>query len=167
VRTSAAAAGSIAFFALAPGVVAGFVPWYLTGGWARRASSDGWVLAAIGGALVAGGVAVLVHAFARYVIDGRGTPAPVAPTERLVLSGLNRYVRNPMYVAVVATILGQALLLARPVLLVYALGAFATMAAFTRWYEEPRLAQRFGSRYETYCREVPRWLPRLRTRSRI
>jgi len=157
---------SVAFFALAPGVVAGFIPWYLTGGWARNEPGDGWVLAALGGALIVGGVSVLVHAFARYVIEGRGTPAPPAPTEQLVVGGLNRYVRNPMYVAVIATILGQALFLARPVLLVYAAAAFATMAAFTRWYEEPMLAQQFGSRYEAYCNEVPRWLPRVRGRSR-
>jgi protein-S-isoprenylcysteine O-methyltransferase Ste14 len=166
VREPAAAVVSAAFFALAPGLVAGVIPWYLTDGWARNEPSDGWILAALGGALIVGGVAVLVHAFARYVIEGRGSPAPAAPTERLVVGGLNRYVRNPMYVAVIATILGQALFLSRPVLLVYAAGAFATMAAFTRWYEEPVLAQQFGARYETYCKEVPRWLPRVRSRSK-
>jgi protein-S-isoprenylcysteine O-methyltransferase Ste14 len=166
VRTTAAAGVSIAFFALAPGVVAGFIPWYLTDGWTRSDADYGWELAVLGGALVVGGVSVLVYAFARYVIEGRGTPAPAAPTELLVVGGLNRYVRNPMYVAVVATILGQAMLLARTVLAVYAAAAFATMAAFTRWYEEPLLAQQFGSRYEAYCNTVPRWLPRLRSRSR-
>jgi len=166
VRKPAAAVTSVAFFALAPGVVAGMVPWYLTNGWTRNDPRNGWLLALPGVALVVAGVAVLVDAFARYVIEGFGTPAPVAPTERLVVHGLNRYVRNPMYLAVVATIVGQALLLARPVLLVYAAIAFATMAAFTRWYEEPTLAQRFGSQYEAYCNRVPRWLPRVRHRSK-
>jgi protein-S-isoprenylcysteine O-methyltransferase Ste14 len=162
VRKPAAAVTSVAFFALAPGVVAGFIPWYVTNGWTRNDPRYGWLLALPGVALVIAGVAVLVHAFVHYVKEGFGTPAPIAPTERLVVGGLNRYVRNPMYLAVVATIVGQALLLARPVLLTYAAIAFATMAAFTRWYEEPTLAQRFGSEYEAYCNEVPRWLPRVR-----
>jgi protein-S-isoprenylcysteine O-methyltransferase Ste14 len=166
VRKPAAAVTSVAFFALAPGVVAGVVPWYLTNGWTRNDPRNGWLLALPGVALLVAGVAVLVHAFARYVIEGFGTPAPVAPTERLVVGGLNRYVRNPMYLAVVATIVGQALLLARPVLLVYAAIAFATIAAFTRWYEEPTLAQRFGPQYEAYCNKVPRWLPRVRHMSK-
>ena len=156
---------SVTFFALAPGMVAGFVPWYLTNGWAHNEIGNGWLLAAPGVALVGAGVAVLVHAFVTYVIDGLGTPAPVAPTERLVVRGVNRFVRNPMYLAVVATILGQALILARPVLVVYAALAFAVMAAFTRWYEEPILAQQFGPQYETYRHEVPPWLPRVRRTS--
>jgi protein-S-isoprenylcysteine O-methyltransferase Ste14 len=162
VRRRTAAITSLAFFALAPGVVVGFMPWYLTNGWTRNEVRDGWLLALLGSALFVAGAAVLVEAFVRYVIDGRGTPAPVAPTERLVVSGLNRYVRNPMYEAVIATILGQALVLAQPPLLVYTAVAFATMAAFTRWYEEPVLAQQHGAEYEAYRKQVPRWLPRVR-----
>jgi protein-S-isoprenylcysteine O-methyltransferase Ste14 len=157
---------SVGFFALAPGLVAGVMPRYLTDGWTAGIAGGDLLLAVPGAALVVAGAAVLVHAFATYVVDGLGTPAPAAPTERLVVGGLNRYVRNPMYVAVVATIVGQALILARPVLLAYAAVAFATMAAFTRWYEEPVLAEQFGARYAAYCREVPRWLPRLRRSSR-
>lgn len=165
-RKSAATITSVVFFALAPGLVAGFMPWYLTNGWTRNEGRDGWLLAVLGVALVVAGVAVLVHAFVRFVIEGLGTPAPVAPTERLVVGGLNRYVRNPMYLAVVATILGQALLLARPILLAYAAIAFATMAAFTLLYEEPVLARQFGAEYTEYCKRVPRWLPRIRHGSR-
>jgi protein-S-isoprenylcysteine O-methyltransferase Ste14 len=106
--------------------------------------------------------AVLVSAFARFVVEGIGTPAPVAPTERLVVGGLYRYVRNPVYLAVGATIVGQALLLGRPVLLVYALAFAATVAAFVHGYEEPTLAHRFGDDYEKYRRAVPAWRPRLR-----
>jgi protein-S-isoprenylcysteine O-methyltransferase Ste14 len=161
VRKPAAAVTSVAFFALAPGVVAGLLPWYFTNGWARNDPRNGWLLGPPGVALVVAGVAVLVHAFARYVIEGFGTPAPVAPTERLVIAGPNRYVRNPMYVSVVAIIVGQAMLLAQPVLLVYATGAFATMAAFVYGYEEPTLARQFGPQYDAYCERVPRWrIPR-------
>ena len=93
---------------------------------------------------------MLLHAFARFVVEGVGTPAPVAPTERLVVGGLYRYVRNPMYVAVATAILGQALLLGRPVLLAYAALFMTVVAAFVRLYEEPTLARQFGDEYAAY-----------------
>jgi protein-S-isoprenylcysteine O-methyltransferase Ste14 len=112
-----------------------------------------------GWALLAGGAAVLLHAFARFVVEGVGTPAPVAPPERLVVGGLYRYVRNPMYLAVTATIVGQALVLGRPVLLAYAAAFGAAVAAFVHWYEEPTLRRRYGEQYEAYRRAVPAWWP--------
>ena len=154
-----AALGSLAFLVLAPGVVAGLLPWAFTG-WetespCRRCRPPG-------SSCVAGGVIVLVHAFARFVIEGLGTPAPVAPTERLVVGGLYRHVRNPMYLAVAATILGQALILGRPGLLVYAAAFGAAVVAFVQIYEEPTLAERYGEAYEAYRRAVPVWWPRRR-----
>jgi protein-S-isoprenylcysteine O-methyltransferase Ste14 len=98
----------------------------------------------------------------RLVVEGRGTPAPVAPTERLVVGGLYRHVRNPMYVAVTATIAGQALLLGRPWLLAYAAAFWCVTAAFVRLYEEPTLSARYGEEYAAYTRAVPGWWPRLR-----
>jgi protein-S-isoprenylcysteine O-methyltransferase Ste14 len=160
-RTAAAAAGSSLFFAVAPGVVAGAVPWVLTG-WQPAEPSWPTPARATGGTLVVLGAVVLVQAFVRFVREGRGTPAPVAPTERLVVGGLYRHVRNPMYAAVVGAIVGQALLLGRPVLLTYAAVAAAAMALFVRGYEEPVLAARYGEQYRAYCRAVPGWLPRLR-----
>jgi protein-S-isoprenylcysteine O-methyltransferase Ste14 len=85
----------------------------------------------------------------------------VAPTERLVVRGLYRYVRNPMYLAVLAVITGQALLLGRPVLLGYAAIVGAAFAAFVHWYEQPTLAWRYGAQYDAYRQAVPRWWPRL------
>jgi len=161
-RKPMAAAGSVAFFVLAPGVVAGLVPWWLTG-WRVQQPLPFWApLRAAGVALLAAGAVVLVQAFVRFVVEGAGTPAPVAPTQRLVLGGLYRYVRNPMYLAVVATIVGQALVLGQPVLLLYAAAGWAVMGAFVRWYEEPVLARRFGAHYEAYRRAVPAWWPRRR-----
>jgi len=154
-----AALGSLLFLVVAPGVVAGLVPWLLTG-WDAAADVPVAIVAA-GAVLLAAGVAVLLHAFARFVVEGIGTPAPVAPTERLVLGGLYRYVRNPMYLAVAATIVGQALILGRPVLLLYALVFGVTVFAFVHFYEEPTLARRYGAEYEAYRRAVPGWLPRL------
>jgi protein-S-isoprenylcysteine O-methyltransferase Ste14 len=159
VTRARAAAGSLVFLALAPGVVAGLVPWLLTG-W--DSTGPPVALRVVGAVLIAGGAAVLVSAFVRFVVEGIGTPAPVAPTEHLVVGGLYRYVRNPMYVAVAATIVGQAALLGRPALLLYALAFMAVVAAFVHGYEQPALSERFGHEYEEYRRHVPAWWPRLR-----
>jgi protein-S-isoprenylcysteine O-methyltransferase Ste14 len=149
----------VGFLLLAPGVVAAFLPWWLT----RWHAHDVWLPARVLGALlIAGGAAALIGSFARFVIQGAGTPAPCYPTERLVIGGLYRYVRNPMYLAVGATVLGQALLLGQPILVAYA-GAFAVaVASFVYGYEQPALAHRFGDQYEAYRSAVPAWLPRMR-----
>jgi protein-S-isoprenylcysteine O-methyltransferase Ste14 len=161
-RRTAAAAGSTLFFAAAPGVVAGLVPWWLTH-WQVRGQLAHWAPLRVAGLimLILGAI-VLVQAFARFVAEGRGTPAPVAPTERLVVGGLYRYVRNPMYLAVVAVIAGQGLGLNQPVLLGYAAAVWVTVASFVRWYEEPTLARQFGEQYQSYRRAVPAWRPRIR-----
>ena len=157
-----AALGSAAFFLAAPAVVAGLIPWWLTS-WHVREPFTHWAAARlIGIGLTFAGTAALVHAFARFVIEGRGTPAPVAPTERLVVGGLYRHVRNPMYVAILVTVVGEALALGQLVLLAYAAVLFGAFAAFVCWYEEPTLHRRFGSQYERYRQAVPGWLPRVR-----
>jgi protein-S-isoprenylcysteine O-methyltransferase Ste14 len=104
---------------------------------------------------------VLLGAFAQFAIQGRGTPAPPAPTEQLVVRGLYRYVRNPMYLAVLAVITGQALLLSRPVLLGYAAAVAAAVITFVHGYEQPTLARRHGAQYQAYRKAVPGWWPRL------
>jgi protein-S-isoprenylcysteine O-methyltransferase Ste14 len=160
-RPIAALTGSSLFFAVAPGVVAGVVPWALTR-WESGYGSAWWLPVQVVGAVVTAVCTVLLlQAFARFVREGLGTPAPVAPTDRLVVGGLYSHVRNPMYVAVVGAILGQALLLGRPVLLPYALLVGAAMAAFVRSYEEPTLSRRYGADYDAYRRAVPAWRPRL------
>jgi protein-S-isoprenylcysteine O-methyltransferase Ste14 len=162
VQKARAAAGSLVFLVLVPGVVAGVIPWWLTR-WQVRDPLPNWLPLRVAGViLLAAGVVVLLHAFARFVVEGLGTPAPVAPTERLVVGGLYRYVRNPMYLAVAATIVGQALLLAQPVLLFYTLAFAGAVAAFVRWYEEPTLRRQFGEQYERYRRAVPGWWPRTK-----
>jgi protein-S-isoprenylcysteine O-methyltransferase Ste14 len=157
-----AAAGSAVFFIPGPGLVAGLVPWWLTG-WQGRQPRPYWAPLRVAGAtLIAAGASGMVHAVVQFVMEGIGTPAPVAPPERLVVGGLYRYVRNPMYVSVVAAIVGQALALGQPVLLWYAVAVGGTAGAFVRWYEEPTLRRRFGAQYEAYRRAVPAWWPRLR-----
>ena len=156
-RKARAAAGSFLFLLLAPGVVAGLVPWWLTG-W--EVESPRPLLQVVGAILVVAGAGVLLHAFARFVVEGIGTPAPVAPTEHLVVGGLYRYVRNPMYLAVLAVIVGQALVLGQLELLAYAAIIAAAFVAFVHWYEEPTLQRRYGDEYEAYCATVPGWIPR-------
>ena len=153
------ALGSGLFLVVAPGVVAGLIPWWLTG-W--EAGTTWPPLQLLGALLLGAGVIVLVDAFVRFVVEGIGTPAPIAPTQRLVVGGLYRHVRNPMYLAVGATIVGQALLLGRPILLLYAAAFAVVVVAFVRGYEEPTLARQFGAEYEDYRRAVPGWWPRLR-----
>ena len=156
-----AAIGSLVFLVLAPGTMAVLIPYWLTG-WE---TGDPWLPAQLAGAaLTLAGAGFLLHSFARFALQGLGTPAPIAPTEHLVVTGIYRHVRNPMYLAVTATILGQWLLLGRPVLLAYALVFIATTYAFVRGYEEPTLRATYGDEYERYREAVPGWWPRRRSK---
>jgi protein-S-isoprenylcysteine O-methyltransferase Ste14 len=105
---------------------------------------------------------VLLESFARFALQGRGTPAPIAPTRHLVVTGSYTRVRNPIYLAVVSIILGQGLLLGSVALLAY--GAILALGfhIFVLAYEEPTLRTTFGDEFEEYCARVPRWVPRLR-----
>ena len=158
-RRANAAIGSSVFFIAAPTVVAGLIPWWLTR-WDVRQPPPPIPFRVIGVAAIVVGAGVLVLAFVRFVVEGSGTPAPVAPTEQLVVGGLYRYVRNPMYLAVEATILGQALVIGELSLLWYGVIVMSAFVVFVRGYEEPTLVRRFGASYETYRRAVPAWWPR-------
>jgi protein-S-isoprenylcysteine O-methyltransferase Ste14 len=156
-----AVAGSAAFAVVAPGFVAGLAPWLLTGWHGPGYPAP---VEVVGGLLLGAGVTVLSYAFAQFAIQGLGTPAPIAPTTTLVVRGLYRYVRNPMYLAVLGVIVGQAMVLGRPVLFGYAAGVAAAFAAFVRLYEQPTLTRQYGAQYQAYLRDVPGWWPRLRIR---
>ena len=159
-RRSAAAAGSALFFAIAPGLVAGVAPWAIVR-W-DRSGVPHWGAPEIAGAfLTALAAAFLVSAFVRFVMEGAGTPAPVAPTQKLVVTGLYRHVRNPIYIAVVAVIFGQALLFGDWRLLWYRALLWLFFHVFVVVYEEPTLKQTFGTEYESFRTNVPRWIPRL------
>ncbi len=161
-RRRTAAVGSAVFFLIVPGTMAGLIPWLLTG-WQARDPVPYWALMRVpGGILLFAGLIVLIQAFVCFVVEGLGTPAPIAPPERLVVGGVYRHVRNPMYVAVLATIVGQALLLGQLDLLLYTAAFWLIAAAFVRWYEEPALTRRFSADYEAYRRAVPAWWPHLR-----
>lgn len=154
----ASVVGSLLFLVVAPGTVAGLIPWWITR-WRFEAPLLGWTGRIVGGFLVAAGVSVLLDSFARFALVGRGTPAPIAPTERLVVSGLYRHVRNPMYLAVLSIIFGQALLFGSTTLLWYGAAFLLLVHAFVVLYEEPSLRRRYGAEYERYCEALQRWWP--------
>lgn len=157
-RRTGALIGSLLFLVAAPGIVAGLIPWWLTG-W--RIGPGALALKVPGGVLILGGLALLLECFGRFAILGRGTPAPIAPTDRLIVSGPYRRVRNPMYVAVVALTLGQAALFGDLRLLGYSALLWTAFHLFVLGYEEPTLRRSFPADYPAFFAAVPRWIPRL------
>ena len=157
-----AALGSLAFLVLAPGGVAGLMPWLITA-WRPLPPGDGLgALRWLGLILIAAGLVVVLEAFGRFAWEGLGTPAPVAPTRTLLVSGFYRFVRNPMYVAVTALIFGQAVLFASWGVALYGVVIAAAFHTFVRLYEEPTLREAYGEEYDAYRAATPRWIPRLR-----
>jgi protein-S-isoprenylcysteine O-methyltransferase Ste14 len=164
VRGRHAALGTLVFFVAAPGTIAGLVPWLITG-WGG--SPPGWDAVDLLAVLVGlAGLAMVVACFVRFVREGRGTPAPVAPTEELVVSGLYRYVRNPMYVGVGLAIAAQCLAFRSLGLVVWLALFTVAVTLFVVGYEQPTLRAQYGASYEAYCRSVPAVVPRLRRRPR-
>lgn len=154
--------GSILFFFLAPGTVAGLIPWAISG-WAFHAPFLGTdATRFFGAALILAALDIILDSFARFALIGEGTPAPTNPTRRLIVSGYYRHVRNPMYVAVVSAIWGQALLFADDRLAIYGALVWLIFHAFVVLYEEPTLARTFPTDFSDYRANVPRWLPHLR-----
>ena len=153
--------GSALFFVVAPFTLAGLIPWSITR-WEFGPPFLGLELTrVIGVMLILAGVPGLVDSFARFALQGLGTPAPIAPPRNLVVTGLYRYVRNPIYVAVVAIVLGQAVLLGDWGLIVYGALLWLAFHLFVVAYEEPTLEQTFGGEYEAFRANVPRWIPRM------
>ena len=155
-----------AFWTLAfPGFFAGFVPWRYFGlsdvqfDWADP-------LHLLGGALMAAGAALLLTCIYEFARSGRGTLSPADPPKELVVQGLYRYVRNPMYLSVLTIVAGEIILTRSSALLWYWLTFFLAANLFVRGYEEPYLRRQFGESYQRYTREVGRWLPRFRVERR-
>ena len=155
---------SIVWAALLPGLLAGYVPWRFFGlGRLRLDPFRPYHAVGLGG--VAVGVVLLGACIWGFARRGRGTLAPADPPRELVIGGLYRYVRNPMYLSVTAILLGEALAaLSRPLFLYWACW-FLGVNLFVIFYEEPSLRRRFGASYERYTERVGRWLPRVRTRT--
>ncbi len=152
--------GTVAFVLLAPGTVVGVVPFLLTR-WRLAPPLAGCAATRwLGAAVVLAGAPLFYNFVARFVLEGRGTPAPIAPTQRLVVGGAFRWSRNPGYISVIAMLLGQGLFFGSAAVVLYALGVAVAFHLFVVWYEEPTLRRMFGDDYRAYCERVPRWLPR-------
>ncbi|HEX9761176.1 MAG TPA: isoprenylcysteine carboxylmethyltransferase family protein [Candidatus Acidoferrales bacterium] len=149
------------FTLIVPGTVTVWLPWYLYRGQldTSRLGWNVWTLA--GGALLALGIAGYLWTSLDFALRGRGTPAPIDPPRRLVVRGLYRYVRNPMYVSVALVIAGQAVALRLWALFGYMALCWVIVHLWVLLYEEPVLRAKFGDEYEDYCRRVPRWIPRF------
>jgi protein-S-isoprenylcysteine O-methyltransferase Ste14 len=157
-----ASLGSILFLIIAPGTIAGLVPWWISKWTKASAFPNNTLLDIVALVVIAGGLVLLLDSFVRFALQGVGTPAPVFPTRHLVVTGLYRYVRNPIYLAVTALVLGQGLLFANTILLLYGTALWIGFHLFVVFYEEPKLRATFAGEYEVYCTNVPRWLPRSR-----
>ena len=145
-----------------PGPVIGLVPYWLSG-WRLSTPIAPWRY--LGLLMLLAGIIPLADSITRFVREGHGTPEPLHPTETLVISGLYRYVRNPMYLGVFLMVFGQAAFLANRQIAFYGLGAVVIVNLFVLFYEEPTLRARYGAQYDDYCRSVGRWIPRLARRT--
>ncbi len=153
--------GSALFLLIAAGIGAGLVPWWISH-WNVQAPLFGFPpIRALGVLLIVLGIPVLLDSFARFALQGVGTPAPVFPTRHLVVKGCYRYVRNPIYLAVVSVILGEGVILGNVSLLAYGAIVWLGFHLFVLAYEEPTLRKTFGPQYDTFCANVPRWALRL------
>lgn len=157
-----AALGTALFVLVVPGTAVVGVPWLLTRWQLGTPFLGSTATRLIGALMIVAALPLFVSFCLRFVREGRGTPAPIAPTQRLVVGGPFRYVRNPGYVAVVAIVVGQAILFASAEVLVYAALLAIGFHVFVLLYEEPTLRRTYGAEYDAYCRDVPRWLPRPR-----
>jgi protein-S-isoprenylcysteine O-methyltransferase Ste14 len=151
---------SVVWALLLPGVVAGYVPWTLFGlAHAQVTWRDPVDL--LGVVLIAVGAGLLAACIWEFAYRGRGTLAPVDPPRHLVVHGLYRYVRNPMYLSVTAIVLGQVLVTRSAALLAYWAVWFGAVNVFVLAYEEPALRRQFGASYQRYTASVGRWIPRV------
>ena len=158
-QRAAAIIGSAIFLVIAPGTLAGYVPWYLTHWHLMPALFP--MARVLGAALMVAGLPILLDSFARFAWQGLGTPGPLMPPTRLVVTGFYRYVRNPIYIAVTALIAGQGLLFGTVTVLKYGAIVWAGFFLAVVVYEEPVLGEQFADEYKRYRANVRRWLPRL------
>ena len=152
---------TIIFTILVPGTVVIYIPYWLLSSANRLASPLG-IIHYAGFVPIAIGPALLFWCFYDFVVTGKGTPAPIDPPKRLVMQGLYRYVRNPMYLGVATVLVGESMYFASIPLLKYSVVVFLLFHCFVIFYEEPLLRKKFGDSYLYYCKTVPRWLPKLR-----
>jgi protein-S-isoprenylcysteine O-methyltransferase Ste14 len=167
-RRLSAILGSFLFLLIAPGFVAGVIPYWISRWHAGAAFAGSSAVRILGLLLIISGVPLLLDSFTRFALEGLGTPAPVFPTRHLVVTGFYRHLRNPMYAGVASVIFGQALYFRNVRVLGYGAIIFLAFHLFILFYEEPTLRGTFGREYAEFCENLPRWIPRLtRWRARV
>lgn len=154
-------ARTIAYSILVPGAVTILGPYLMLHAWGRGHDLPVGPLWLLGLPAIALGAAIYAWCAWNFMVSGRGTPNIVVGPKALVVRGLYRYVRNPMYLGTMLVLLGEALFLGEAILLVYSAECLIFMLAWVHFYEEPVLRRKFGEAYERYCRSTPRWVPRM------
>lgn len=152
---------NLIFTILQPGIVAGLIPYLILGDKVndifvqqllqRGLHNSGAIIFLIG-------FVIMLSCIISFAVKGRGTLSPADPTKKLVISGLYRFSRNPMYVGVTLILIGEAIFFQSVELWIYSLFVFAAFNVFTMLVEEPRLRKDFGEEYKTYCEKVRRWI---------
>lgn len=149
------------FTIIMPGSITGLFPYLIISSQVSRLPLPFGLQQYTGGIFILTGISIYVWCALDFALAGKGTPAPIDPPKNLVIRGAYRYVRNPMYVAVMAVLIGESLFFASSALLMYAATVFVGFNLFVILYEEPVLTGKFGELYKDYCERVPRWLPRV------
>jgi protein-S-isoprenylcysteine O-methyltransferase Ste14 len=153
---------TLVFTIVVPGTVAVLIPYQLLSSGSARLPLQIGILRYLGVIPILLGAAMYFRCAWDFTFTGKGTPAPIDPPKELVVQGLYRFVRNPMYVGVFLLLLGETLLFESRVLFEYAAVVFLLFHLFVVLYEEPILKRKFGESYQRYYDAVPRWLPRWR-----
>ena len=152
---------SIIFLIVLPGAVMVYVPYYLLSLNFKLFFPDIDTFRFMGLVPISIGTAIILWCFWDFINSGKGTPAPIDPPKNLVIKGLYRLTRNPMYVGVIFVLFGEILLFESTALFIYSLTVLLIFHLFVILYEEPTLKDKFGESYEQYVDSVPRWFPSI------
>jgi len=150
---------SLFFTILQPGLVAGLIPFWILGSQVRKVLKDSFEIQQYFGLILfIVGFIILIDCIVRFALEGRGTLSPADPTKKLVVKGLYRYSRNPMYVGVVSMLIGEAIFFEGGRFWYYVAAITIAFNLFILLVEEPRLKRDFGAEYDLYCEKVRRWI---------
>jgi protein-S-isoprenylcysteine O-methyltransferase Ste14 len=155
---------TIIFTLLLPCVFLVLVPYFLLSSFGDRFAADIGSIRYFGLVPMLSGVLMYIRCAWNFVSEGKGTPAPIDPPKKLVVQGMYKYARNPMYIGVLLFLIGEVIFFASLLLGFYAVLVFVCFHLFVVIYEEPALRAKFGDSYRRYCDSVPRWIPRKKTR---
>lgn len=147
------------FFVLQPGIVVGLLPYLIIGqDFFEALKRPLHAVTYLGILLIILGLSLVLYCIYHFIVYGRGTFSPIDRTQQLVVSGPYRFTRNPMYVGIIITLLGEVVILKSWQLLIYTLLVFVAFHLFVMYIEEPRLKEEFGKEFKTYASQIRRWI---------